>query len=91
MKEEQNWWAPPLGAAILIALLTSIALIAAGGWDWFVTLLGKEGSGWAQAIGSVLAIVGAYRMGRAQMTADRALEVSRRAHEDYRLLAPAEN
>lgn len=86
MDQEQDWWAAPLGAAIVVALLTSVALIAAGGWDWFVTFLGKEGSGWAQAVGSVLAIVGAYHMGRAQIKADRVLELSRRAYQDHQRL-----
>lgn len=86
MKEEQHWWAPPLGTIIVLALLVSFALIASGRGDWFSAFLSNEGAGWAQAIGGVLAIVGAYRMGRAQIDADRALETSRRAHEDYRRL-----
>jgi hypothetical protein len=87
MENEEFSWAPAVGAAILLVLLTSLTLVAAGGWQWFASFLAGQASGWAQAIGSVVAIGVAYRLGQTQMQADRALEADRRAHEDHRRLA----
>lgn len=59
-REEQFHWAPPIGAALVILLFTSIALIAAGGWEWFAGFLTGQASSWVQAIGSILAILAGF-------------------------------
>lgn len=86
MNNEAPDWAGALGIAMVLILIASLGLIAAGGWNWFASFLAGQAAGWAQAIGSIAAIAGAYRMGRAQMRANRVLEESRRAHDFYRRL-----
>jgi hypothetical protein len=80
-------WAPMFGAAILLTLLGSLALIAAGGWNWFATFLSTSASGWAQAIGGVLTVIAAFRVGRAQINATVALANAQQAESDLRMVA----
>jgi len=54
--EEAPTWAAATGVGILVILLGSIGLVAAGGWTWFSGFLVSSASGWVQAIGSVGAI-----------------------------------
>lgn len=86
MNEERHWWAAPLGAAIVVILIGTVALIALGGVNWFRDFLGGSASGWAQAVGSVLAVAAAFKVGNAQVAAGRRLESERRAHDDIRRL-----
>ncbi|MEL4180325.1 hypothetical protein [Roseateles sp. PN1] len=83
---EKEWWLAPLGAGLTLLILASFLLVAAGGWEWFAGFLTGQASGWAQAFGSIAAILAAYKMGRHQIEADRLLEASRRAAEDSRRL-----
>lgn len=59
MEEDHNWWAPAIGATILLIIFGSIALVAAGGWTWFSKFLESAAPAWVQAIGSVGAIAAA--------------------------------
>lgn len=84
--EKNEWWTVPLGVCIMLVFFTSIGLIAAGGWNWFASFLAGQAANWFQAIGSVAAIFAAYKMGTGQISANRALDVSRHAREDARRL-----
>lgn len=81
---EDDWWAPVVGAAVLLILLGSLALVAAGGWGWFAGFLSGTASNWAQAIGGILAVIAAFRVGRAQINSTLALEKARQAETDLR-------
>jgi hypothetical protein len=48
-----------LGASVVLGLLGSIALVAAGGWDWFKNFAADSAPAWVQAVGSIAAIVAA--------------------------------
>jgi len=84
--DENEWWAAPIGAAIFIALISCLVLIAAGGWDWFAFFLAGPAANWVQAIGSIVAILAAYKMGQTQIEAGRILDASKLAKEDIRKL-----
>jgi hypothetical protein len=62
--ESHNFWAVPTGAGIVALVLLSVVLIAAGGWDWFAGFLTSSASGWAQAIGTVIAVVATAHIAR---------------------------
>lgn len=55
-KEEPPEWAAAVGTTVLILILASLALIAAGGWAWFARMLESAAPAWVQAVGSVAAI-----------------------------------
>lgn len=63
---QTNSWESALGAAIALTIITSLALVAAGGWDWFKGMLESAAPAWIQAIGSVAAIVAAAIIARRQ-------------------------
>jgi len=84
MDNEKHWWAPGLGAGIVVAILVTLALVAVFGVTWVGSFLNGQAASWAQAIGAVVAIVAAYRLGRVQIHADRVLEAERRAQDDLR-------
>lgn len=77
-----DWWAPAVGAAILLIIFGSLALVAAGGWEWFAGFLSGTASNWAQAIGGTLAVIAAFKVGRSQIEATLALEKARQDHID---------
>lgn len=55
--------------------------------NWWATCLTKsEWAGWMQAVGAIVAIVFAYRLGQAQLAMARQLEAERRNASDYRVL-----
>lgn len=80
-------WTVVIGVVLTVAVFGALALGAAGQWGWFATFLSGAAASWVQAIGAVVAIVAAYKMGRGQIEADRALEADRRAKDDQRKLA----
>lgn len=55
--EAQPEWAEAVGAITLVCTLASLALIAAGGWDWFAKFLDTSAPAWVQGVGSVGAII----------------------------------
>ena len=61
---EHDFWAVPLGAGVLVSLLITLALVAAGGWKWFADFLTSSASGWAQAVGTVLAVLATAHIAR---------------------------
>jgi len=82
-----DWWAPAVGAAVLLVVVGSLALVAAGGWGWFSSFLAGTASNWAQAVGGILAVVAAFQVGRSQVNATLALERARQADSDLRAVA----
>lgn len=50
-------WLTAVGVAFAMLLLSSIGLVAAGGWKWFAAFLEGTASGWIQALGSIGAII----------------------------------
>lgn len=50
-------WAAIVGALIILVIVGSIALVAAGGWAWFARFLESAAPAWVQAIGSIAAIL----------------------------------
>lgn len=52
-------WAVAVGVIVLLLVLCSVALIAAGGWNWFAAFLVSATPNWIQAIGSIVAIIAA--------------------------------
>ncbi|MFS2205366.1 hypothetical protein [Variovorax sp. Varisp36] len=88
-KESQPEWAEAVGAISLVCILASLALIAAGGWNWFAKFLETSAPAWVQAVGSVGAIIAtgwgitrSHRLQQAQRKKD--------VEEDYiQLLAVA--
>lgn len=86
MRTDEPFWAPLIGAVLLVSLLASLALVAAGGWEWFSGFLSGQAAGWAQAIFGAIAIVAAYRMGSMQMVADRRRDARQRVQEELHRL-----
>lgn len=86
-KEETHWWAAPLGAAIVAGITVSIALAAAGGWNWMSQFLAGAASNWAQAIGTVVAIYYSGRIARTQILAGRKWDEHRRIHSESQTLS----
>lgn len=80
-------WPAVMGAWIVAVLLLSIALIAAGGWNWFQQFLCGSSANWVQAIGSIAAIVGAAAVGRRQIASQIQLEQERHAEEARKRLS----
>lgn len=82
--QEKEWWAPTVGVAILLILFGSLALVAAGGWQWFAGFLSGTASNWTQAIGGILAVIAAFKVGSSQVKANLALEKARQDEIDLR-------
>jgi len=47
---------------MVIGLVVTIGLVASGGWNWFANFLTSSASGWAQAVGTVVAIIATARI-----------------------------
>ncbi|MDP9992022.1 hypothetical protein J2W28_001050 [Variovorax boronicumulans] len=71
MKKEEPEWATVVGAVFLCLLFSSLALVAAGGWNWFAKFLETSAPSWVQAIGSVAAIVAAVLIARGSERRER--------------------
>ena len=54
---EPNPWPTVLGVGVLLMLLVSLALVAAGGWSWFAQFLAGSADSWVQAILAGVVIV----------------------------------
>jgi hypothetical protein len=65
-------WASIFGAGLILLVFVSLALIAAGGWDWFSNFLTTSASSWVQAVGSIAAIWGAFAIANQQKVAQNA-------------------
>lgn len=89
MKEDEiPGWAAPLGATIVCFLVIVMALVAAGGWNWFAKFLESAAPNWLQAVGALVAIAAAGHFSARQVSemrkdADRA----RRRSDTERALA----
>ncbi|WP_157948305.1 hypothetical protein [Pulveribacter suum] len=79
-------WTSAVGAALLITLLLSLALISAGSWNWFKGFIESAAPAWIQAIGSVAAIVAASVIARHQVHAARRLELRKQAYVEVQKL-----
>lgn len=64
------------GATLILLLF---ALIAAGVWPWFRSMLESSAPAWIQAIGSIAAIFAAAEIGRRQALAASDLEAKKKA------------
>lgn len=82
MDDDKLWWAPVLGAGVLVMMFFSLALIAAAGWSSFIDFLNGRAAEWVQAIGSIAAILFAYGLGVRQMVAARMLETDKQRATD---------
>ena len=56
MENEKDSWPGYIGGLILIIIFGTLALVAAGGWNWFAKFLENSASAWVQAFGSIFAI-----------------------------------
>lgn len=74
------------GAIVVLSLIASVALIAAGGWQWFKGMLESAAPAWIQAIGSVAAIFAAAEIGRRQARAASELEAKKKAEIEIQKL-----
>jgi hypothetical protein len=72
-------WEAALGAVVIVLLLVSLGLIAAGGWSWFKGMLESAAPAWIQAVGSIVAIFAAAEIGRRQALAASDLEAKKKA------------
>lgn len=86
MRTDEPFWAPLVGALLLVALLLSLALVSAGGWQWFSNFLSDQAASWAQAVFGAIAIIAAYRMGSMQMVAERRRDARQRVLEELHRL-----
>ena len=84
-KSDQGWPAA-IGSLIVVGLLLTLGLVAAGGWPWFQKFLEGSAAGWIQAIGSVAAILAAAEIGRRQIAGQRQVERDRQDQEDRKKL-----
>jgi hypothetical protein len=80
--DNRNWWAPMLGAAVVLWLLFSLAFVAVSGWNDYVQFLSGPAAAWVQALGSVAAIVAAIWIGQSQLSAARRLEAEKQDRAD---------
>jgi len=79
-------WPAAIGALIVIGVLLTITLVAAGGWPWFQRFLESSAAAWIQAIGSIAAILAAAEIGRRQIVGQRQVERDRQGQEDRKKL-----
>ena len=79
-------WESAIGIVVVLMLLFSLALIAAGGWNWFKTLLESAAPAWIQAIGSVAAIIAATVIARRQSISTAELAEKKQAAADVQKL-----
>lgn len=79
-------WPAVVGALIVIAILLTITLVAAGGWPWFQRFLDGSAAAWIQAVGSIAAILATAEIGRRQIEGQRQVERDRQAQEDRKKL-----
>lgn len=75
-----------VGAVIVAVCLGSIALVAAGGWQWFAGFLAGQAASWAQAVFGGIAILAAYKLGRTQIRVSERQEAKKQLLADYRRL-----
>lgn len=67
MKDDKPVWAEAVGAGLLVAVIASIVLVAAGGWDWFRLFLEGSAATWFGGLGSfAAAIVALYLATRSE-------------------------
>lgn len=66
LQTDQYGLPPLIGTLTVLALLISIALVAAGGWAWFKNFALDSAPAWVQAVGSIAAIVAALLVIRIQ-------------------------
>lgn len=66
MENRKEAWAGYAGGLILIIIFGTLALVAAGGWNWFAKFLENSAPAWVQAIGSILAIFVSVHLVNAQ-------------------------
>lgn len=57
MKDDKPAWAEAVGAGLLVAVIATIVLVAAGGWDWFRLFLEGSAATWFGGIGSFAAAI----------------------------------
>lgn len=84
--DENSWWSAALGASIVAVLALVVALSAVGGWNWTASFLSGAAANWAQAVGTVAAIVYSGRIARTQIVATRRLDESKRLQAEVRHL-----
>lgn len=85
-QRDEPAWAEAVGVAASLTLLLSLALVAAGGWSWFKTLLESAAPAWIQAVGSVAAIIAAAAIARQQASSARRLEAEKQAAAEVQKL-----
>ena len=81
-QSEHNYLFAAVGAALVVTIIFSIALVAAFGPEWFKSFLSGSAPAWIQAGGSVIAILVAGRIAASQIIAGRQIEAIRRIEED---------
>lgn len=79
-------WPAVVGGLIVVGILLTLALVAAGGWPWFQRFLEGSAAAWVQAIGSIAAILAAAEIGRRQIAGQRHVEQDRQAQEERKKL-----
>lgn len=71
MEEKPEGWVVAVGVLTVLCLVTTLGLVAAGGWLWFAKFLESAAANWVQAIGSIAAILAAGRFVNAQIRASQ--------------------
>lgn len=66
MEDEKESWPGYIGGVILIIIFGTLALVAAGGWNWFAKFLEGSAPAWVQAVGSIFAIFAAVSIANKQ-------------------------
>ena len=86
LKRESAGWETALGVAIILTLFAALGLVAGFGWKGFTEFLSGPAAGWVQAVGSIVAVIGAGHLGRQQIVAAREdAERARLEADDERL------
>lgn len=86
MQRDDCWWGAALGASVVVALVFVVALTAAAGWNWTAEFLGGPAASWAQAVGTVAAIVYSGHIARIHISATRRWDERKRIEAERRYL-----
>lgn len=81
VQDKSPEWASVVGGLILLVLVGSIALVAAGGWNWFAKFLESAAPAWVQAVGSIGAVLIAVWVSSRSERHARELEAERGRRE----------
>lgn len=76
MEAKTEGWITGVGIGVVLSIMATITLVAAGGWGWFADFLTSTAANWIQAISSAIAIFLALWLATSE---------DRRRHTDERL------